>query len=105
MKAAYVVGALIAILIACTTLGNTKTPFTLKDGYVAEFKVGDCAEIDTTVPDAPRSDGTPVEIIYVDRKYVGYIVYMDHPRVNRPSVLGFDIKSFDKFWVAVECKK
>lgn len=101
----YALGALMAILTACSTTGNTQTPFTLKDGYVAKFTVGDCAKISPKSSYFKRSDGTPVKIIYVDKKYVGYVLYVDHPRLNGPSVFGDGIKRFDKHWILTECPK
>ena len=94
-----------AILSACSTAGHIEPPFILKDGYKANFKVGDCAKISPKSPYAKRSDGTPVKVIYVDKKYVGYILYMDHPRLNKPSVFGDGIKKFDKVWTIIKCPK
>lgn len=98
-------GTLTAILTACSTTTNTVAPFTLKDGHVVLFNVGDCAKIGPKSKDFRRSDGTPVQVIFVDKKYTGYITYMDHPRLNKPSVLGSSIKKFDKNWIKIDCKK
>lgn len=99
-----ILGRLMTILMA-VNFTACATPFILKDGYTAKFEDGDCARIGKHSKFAARSDGTILELIYVDRKYVGYITYMDHRLFPGPTVSGHDIKFFDKHYVKVSCPK
>ena len=105
LKTSITIG-LIAILSGCSTLGNTRPTPKLKDGYEPKYNVNDCAKLDPNYAKSlgMTSYGTPVKVLFVDTKYEGYIVYMDHPRIKGPVVYGSSIKKFDKNWFKVDCE-
>ena len=98
-----ILSGLIAILSGCATVDVAPPSHVTEKGHKAEFKAGDCTGVDPKSPKYKRSDKTPVRILYVDRKYDIYVIYIDHPRFLGPVWRGALIEPYDEDFRRIDC--